>query len=54
MSTSFGQDFDVEIQARSEAGVWSVVYYLCFVEVLNSMRLWGQDCEVRSGQYFEF
>ena len=31
-----GQDFEVEVQARSEAGVWSVVYY--FREVCRKSK----------------
>ena len=26
LSTRFGQDFEVEVQARFEAGVWSVLF----------------------------
>ena len=29
----FGQDFEVEVQARFEAGVWASFFCWCFVEV---------------------
>ena len=48
LSTRFGQDFKVEVQAKFEAGVWSVFCCWCFVEVMKFNL--GQD----SGQDFEF
>ena len=48
----FGQDFEVEVQARSDARVWSVFCCRCFVEVMN-LNL-GRDSEARFGQDFEF
>ena len=51
MSTRFGQDFEVEVQARSDARVWSVFCCRCFVEVMN-LNL-GRDSEARFGQDFE-
>ena len=46
----FGQDFEVEVQARFEAGVWSVFCCRCLVEV-TKLNL-GQDSEARFGQDF--
>ena len=51
LSTRFGQDFEVEVQARFEAGVWSVFCCWCFVEVM--MLNLGRDSEARFGQYLE-
>ena len=50
MSTRFGQDFEVEVQARFEAGVWSV--FCCLVEVMK-LNL-GRDSEAKFGQYLEY
>ena len=47
----FGLDFEVEVQARFEAGVWPVVFCWCFVEVMK-LNL-GRDSEARFGQDFE-
>ena len=48
----FGPDFEVEINARSEAGVWSLLCCWCFVEVMKLNP--DRDSEARFGQYFEF
>ena len=48
----FGQDFEEEVQARFEAGVWLVFSRWCFVEVM--MLNLGQDSEDRFGKDFEF
>ena len=49
LSTKFSQDVEVEVKARSEAGVWSVVSTDVEVMKLNL----GRDSEGRFGQYFE-
>ena len=46
----FGQDFEVEVKGRFEAGVWSVVFCWCIVEVIK-LNL-GRDSEAWFGQYF--
>ena len=51
MSTRFGQDFEVEVQARFEAGVWSVFCCVFLVEVMK-MNL-GRNSEAKFGQDFE-
>ena len=51
MNTRFGQDFEAEVKARFEAGVWSVFFCCGFVEV-KKLNL-GRDSEARFGQYFE-
>ena len=38
LSTRFGQDFEVEVQARLEAGDWLVFCRWCFVEVESWSR----------------
>ena len=39
MSTRFGQDFEVEVQAEFEAGVWSVLLFpLDFISFLKENR----------------
>ena len=48
----FCQDFEVEVQARFEAGIWSVFCCWCFVEVMKLSL--GRDPEARFGQYLEF
>ena len=35
LSTRFGQDFEVEIQARFEAGAWASFFCWCFVGVIK-------------------
>ena len=35
MSTRFGQDFEVEVQASFEAGAWASFFCWCFVEVIK-------------------
>ena len=52
MSTRFGQDFEVEVQARFEAGAWPVFCW-CFVEVINIKLNLGRDSENSFGQDFE-
>ena len=52
LSTRFGQDFEVEVQARFEAGVWLVFYRRCFVEVMK-LNL-GRDSEAMFGENFEY
>ena len=47
----FGQDFDVEDQARFEAEVWSVFCCSCFVEFVK-LNL-GRNSEAELCQYFE-
>ena len=47
MSTRFGQDFEVEIQARFEAGAWASFFCWCFVEVIK-LNL-GRDSEASFG-----
>ena len=55
MSTRFGQDFEVEVQARFEAGVWSVFFLLMFCRYYVESKLnLGRDSEARFGQDFEF
>ena len=49
-STRFGQDFEVEVKARFEAGAWPVFCW-CFVEVIK-LNL-GRDTEASFGQDFE-
>ena len=34
LRTRFGQEFEVEVRARYEAGVWPAFFCLCFVEVM--------------------
>ena len=53
MSTRFGKDFEVEVQARFEAGVWSVFFLLMFCNgnVESKLNL-GLDSEARFGQGF--
>ena len=48
MSTRFDQDFEIEVQARFEAGVWTVFLSLCSVEV-TKLNL-GQDSAARFDQ----
>ena len=48
----FGQDFEVEVQARFEARVWSVFCCRRFVKIMK-LNL-GRDSEARFGQYLEF
>ena len=52
MSTGFGQDFEVEAQARFEVGQWPMAIFFCwsFVEVMK-LNL-GQDSEARFGQAY--
>ena len=52
LSKKIGQDFEVEVQARFEARVWSVFCCWCFVDVMK-LNL-GGDSEARFGQDFEF
>ena len=54
MSTRFGQDFEIKLQARFEAGVWSVFVLLMFFRgyVESKLNL-GEDSEARFGQDFE-
>ena len=52
MSTRFGQDFEVEVQARFEAGVWSVFCCWCLEEVMK-LNL-GRNSEARFDQYQRF
>ena len=54
LSTRFGQYFEVEVQARFEAGVWSVFFLLTFCRgyVESKLNL-GRDSETRFGQHFE-
>jgi len=52
LSKKFGQDFEVEVQAKFEVGVWSVFFCRCFVEYWSKMNL-GRDSEARFGQDFE-
>ena len=47
MSTRFGQDFEVEVQARFEAGDWPA--FLLMLMKLNR----GRDSEARFGHNFE-
>ena len=49
---NFSQDFEIEVKARFEAGVWSVFCCWCFVEVMK-LNLVG-DSEARFGKDFEF
>ena len=51
LSTRFGQDFEVEVQARFEAGFWSVFCCRRFVKVMK-LNI-GRDSEARFGQYLE-
>ena len=51
LSTRSCQDFEVEVQARFEARVWSISFCWCFVEVMK-LNL-GRDSEARLGQDFE-
>ena len=51
MSTRFGQDFEVEVQARFEAGVWSVFFADVLQNVESKINL-GQDSEAMFGQDF--
>ena len=53
MSTRFGQDFEVEVQARFEAGVWSVFLLMFCRGYVESMLNLGQGSEARSGQDFK-
>ena len=48
MSTRFGQDFEVVVQARFVAGIWPAFFRGYFVEVMN-LNL-GRDFEARFGQ----
>ena len=48
MSTRFGQDFEVEVQARFAAGVWPVFFLLMFCRGFEV-----ESCEARFGQDFE-
>ena len=41
----FGQDFEVEVQVRLEAGVWSLFCCYCFVDVMK-LNL-GRNSEAR-------
>ena len=52
MRTRFGQDFEVEVQARFEARVWSVFCCRHFVKIMK-LNL-GRDSEARFGQYLMF
>ena len=52
LSKKFGQDFEVEVQARFEAGVWSVFSADVLQNVESKMNL-GRDSEARFGQDFE-
>ena len=54
MSIRFGQDFEVKLQARFAAGVWSVFVLLMFCRgyVESNLNL-GRDSEARFGQDFE-
>ena len=47
LSSGFGQDFEVEVQAGFETGVWSVFYCWCFVEILKLIL--GRAFEARFG-----
>ena len=51
MSTRFGQDFEVEVQARFEAGAWASFFCWCSVEIIK-LNL-GRDTEASFGQDFE-
>ena len=55
LSTRFGQDFEVEVQARFLSLSWLVFCRWCFVEVmnLNFGDSFG-DSKTRFGQFFEF
>ena len=54
MSTRFGQDFEVEVQARFEAGVWSVFVLLMFCRgYVESILNLGQLSEARFCQDFK-
>ena len=44
LSKKFGQDFEVEVQARFEAGVWSVLFCWCFVECWIQDESWFGHC----------
>ena len=53
LSTRFGQDFEVEVQARFEAGVWSIVMkkYSALAEnhtfVCDNTKVWpGRYCKL--------
>ena len=55
MSIRFGQDFEVKLQARFAAGVWSVFVLLMFFRgYVESYLNLGEDSEARFGQDFEF
>ena len=45
MCTRFGQEFEVEVRVRYEAGVWPAFFCLCFVEVMK-LNL-GRDTELK-------
>ena len=50
----FGQDSEVEVQARFEAGVWSVFFLLMFCRGYVELKLnLGRYSEARFGQDFE-
>ena len=52
--SDFGQDFEDEVQARFEAGIWSVFFLLMFCRGYVESRLnLGRESEARFGQDFE-
>ena len=52
LSKKFGQDLEVEVQAKFKVGVWSVFSADVLWNVESKMNL-GQDFEARFGQDFE-
>ena len=50
LSKKFGEDFEVEVQARFEAEAWPLICW-CFVEVILLNP--GRDSEASFGQDFE-
>ena len=54
LSKKIGQDFEVEVQAKFEAGVWSVFFLLMFCRgYVESILNLGQISEARFCQDFE-
>ena len=54
MSIRFGQDFEVKLQARFAAGVWSVFVLLMFCRgYVESKLSLGRGSEARYDQDFE-
>jgi len=53
LSTRFSQNFEVEVQARFEAGAWSVFLLMFCRGYVESKLNLGRDSEAKFGQDFE-